>query len=169
MINILNLPTQTLTLEQLFMQHPFYVALFLAMWLDILTGVAASIGTRTLNSNISWRGTMKKMSMWLVVALAAITGQIAGFGGIKLGDATLTMGSVVALGFFVGEALSVLENAGKLGILPPIILKDALSKLNTTTVQVQAAPDAKVVTVVEPILDSLPGGQRKTDPPGIKE
>lgn len=115
---------------------PVYWILFGAMALDILTGLSAAVGTKTLSSTVSWLGMMRKFATWSVVALAVLLEPLIG-GQVPLGIMTATC-------FIVTEGLSVLENAGRLGVLPPFLLKDALAKLQaTTTVQATAAPGAR--------------------------
>jgi len=145
---------------------PIYSILLGAMLLDLLTGTAAAIGTRTLSSNVSWKGMMKKLATLMVVALAVLLEPIV--------PGNLALGTIAAIGFIVAESLSVLENAGRLGVLPPILLKDALLKLQQTqqgvsgaagAVQIQAPPTVDLKIETRGHNDMMPGGKRKTDPP----
>lgn len=159
-----------LTYEQLLIfanEQAFYTALFLFMVLDVLTGFLAAVGTRTVSSDISWKGMSKKVMMWGMVLSGIILGWIIDFDGVKIAGQTVTLGAAVASGFIVTEVISILENGGKLGIVPQFI-KEVLPRVaaNQTLVQtnVQAPAGSKIETTVEPAPDSMVGGQRRGDP-----
>lgn len=139
---------------------PVYKILLGAMVLDVLTGMAASFGTKTLSSSVCWKGIMRKLATLMVVALAVLLEPIV--------PGHLALGTLAALGFLVSESLSVLENAGRLGVLPPFLLKDALIKLQQAapaSVRVEAPASMDLRVSATPKDDSVLGGQRWTDPP----
>lgn len=139
---------------------PTFPILLGAMLLDVLTGLAAAFGTKTLSSSVSWRGMMKKFATVMVVALAVLLEPIV--------PGQVPLGTLATVGFIVSEALSVLENAGRLGVLPPFLLRDALQKLQagaTVMAHVEGPPGTEVRVEARPKDDALVGGQRKTDPP----
>lgn len=94
---------------------PAIPILLVLMALDMITGLLAGFINKELSSSISFRGVIKKVSMLLVLGVAAaidpLTPQVPEASGAAL--------------FFIGnEGLSVLENAAICGVpLPPIILE----------------------------------------------
>lgn len=95
-------------------------ALSLLVLLDIASGVYRAICQQQLSSNVSWRGMVKKVGIYLVVAVAHIVGDQLGFA---------QQGRDAAAGAFcVTEALSVIENVG--AVIPiPDWLRDVLVQL----------------------------------------
>ena len=88
--------------------------------IDYITGVLCGACTRTLNSEIGYRGIAKKIGIFLVVAVAHILGQAANIPEIRS----------LVIGFYIAnEGISILENAGKIGIPVPKKLLDALEQL----------------------------------------
>lgn len=146
-------------------EQPFYTALFMFMVLDVITGILCAFYTKQLSSDLSLRGMAKKMMMWGMVFTAIILGWLTRFDGIQIAGYQVTLGAATASSFIVVEVLSIFENAGQLGILPPWLLRDQLSKLNTTEINVKAPSSAKTEVNVGPAPDTMVGGSRKTDPP----
>ena len=102
---------------------PMIQLLLALMALDILSSLAAAIVTKTVSSDISFRGTFKKVLVLLLVATASVLSPLVAGGSLAIGQA-------VVLFYCIGEAISVTENAGKAGVPLPSFLKDALKKLN---------------------------------------
>ena len=102
---------------------PIIQLLLVLMTLDILSGVTAAIVTKTVCSDISFRGIGKKVMVLLLVIMAGILSPL-------VADGSLPLGQAVALFYCINEAISVTENAGKAGVPLPSFLKDALKKLN---------------------------------------
>lgn len=138
--------------------YPLQFILTGLMLLDFFTGFSAAVGTKTLSSSTSWRGVIKKASTWAVIAMAQLIEPL--FGG------NIPIANLVLLGAIVTEGLSILENAGRLGVLPAYVLRDSLEKLNRQVQGSVTAPaSSEVVINVKPIDDALAGGARRTDPP----
>ena len=122
--------------------HPFTSTLIILMLLDVAMGLVLAFGDRRLNSATSWRGMTKKVGILLVVCLAAVIEPYAN--GFPLVD--------MSAGFYaVTEGISVLENAGRLGIPMFGPLKDALTKLRgestqPITLRIENSPDASLAT-----------------------
>lgn len=133
--------------------YPLHFTLLVVMTLDIFTGIAAAFGTKVLSSNIAWKGIMRKAATWAIVALAQVIEPLLG------GD--LPIAKLVIMGFVFSEGLSILENGGRLGVVSPIILRNALTKL-----QQQAAVVVQTEQATINLPDgSIPGGRRINDPP----
>src|SRR5690554_426919 len=82
---------------------------------DYITGVLSAIYHKKLNSNIGYRGIIKKIGILIIVAIAFKLDEFTGANVLR----------TFAIGFFVAnEGLSILENWGKMGLALPDILKD---------------------------------------------
>lgn len=98
------------------------VALLAAIVLDYLTGVAVAAVQRTLSSAVGWRGLLKKAVILLIVCLGTLLDRL-------LEDSNGAVRAAVCLFYIANEGLSVLENAGALGLPLPETLKRALARL----------------------------------------
>lgn len=87
---------------------------------DFVTGLCKAFHDKKLNSTVSYRGIIKKFGIYIVVALAYLIDQYLG--------AHFLRETVIAFYIF-NEALSVLENWGKMGLPLPEQLKTALVQL----------------------------------------
>lgn len=97
------------------------VLLLAAIVLDYISGLVAAWHNRELNSGVGFRGIAKKIMSLLVVALAYVIEHAIG--------GTFPLREITIMFFVVNEALSMLENAGKIGLPIPEKLKDALAQL----------------------------------------
>ncbi len=102
---------------------PILQALIVLVCIDYLTGVLAAYSEKRLNSEVGFRGITRKICIFLMVALATVLDNSAG-----LGDPWLRTAVIM---FFIGnEAISAMENMGRLGVPMPDFLKAALEKLH---------------------------------------
>ncbi len=103
--------------------------LIIFMTIDYLTGLAVAgifhrstkTGGGALESKVGWRGLCKK-GMTLLIVLVAV----------RL-DMMLNMrfaADAVIIGFIINEAISILENAGLMGVKYPSAIRRALELLN---------------------------------------
>lgn len=83
-------------------------ALFITMTADVATGILAGGKEGELDSDVSWHGMRKKAVTLIVVGLAAWLGSNPA--------QPLPLGSMTAGAFLLTEALSVLENANRMGL-----------------------------------------------------
>ncbi|MDE5884107.1 MAG: phage holin family protein [Oscillospiraceae bacterium] len=98
-------------------------ALIAFMILDYSTGLLTAKITRTLSSKIGFIGIARKGLMLAVVAVGHILdAQVFG------GDNSVCRSAVIGF-YLANEGLSILENAGKLGMPLPKTLKRALEQL----------------------------------------
>lgn len=88
--------------------------------LDYVTGVLVAISDKQLSSEIGFRGLLKKMMIFLLVYLAVLVEQATGTDILRL---------AVILFYIANEGISILENAGKLGVPYPEALKNILLQL----------------------------------------
>lgn len=93
--------------------------------IDYITGIVKAVILKELSSGIGFRGLMKKMFIFALVALATvIDGMIP-----AAKDAIRT--AVIAF-YVANEGISILENAGAIGLPMPKALKNALERLQET-------------------------------------
>jgi toxin secretion/phage lysis holin len=92
------------------------------MAIDVLMGLVCAFAAKQLSSSVSWKGTGKKTGTLLIVALAVTLDPYV---------SDIALAKVVALFYCITESLSILENAGRLGIPLPSALVEALSKLRS--------------------------------------
>jgi toxin secretion/phage lysis holin len=106
--------------------RPFVLLLVVLMGIDLAMGLLCAFVSKKLSSSASWRGACKKAGTLLVVSV-----------GVALDPfvSDIALGKVIALFYGVTEALSILENAGRLGIPLPSSLLEALSKLRGGAVE----------------------------------
>lgn len=90
--------------------------------LDILLGFFVAWSNAQLRSGIAWRGMLKKAGALIVIGVTNLIDPV-----LKLEAST-----VVAVYYCASESLSILENAGRLGVPLPKILTDRLEKLRDT-------------------------------------
>lgn len=100
------------------------IALIAFIVLDYISGVLVGAAKHKLNSQTSFKGLCKKAMILLIVAVAHIVDtQILG------GTASVFRSATCGL-YIASEGLSILENAGKLGVPLPKKLKEMLEQLH---------------------------------------
>jgi toxin secretion/phage lysis holin len=100
--------------------------LLLMVIVDYITGVIAAFIQKKLSSGVGFRGIVKKVSIFLLVAVAHAVDTITAQSIIR--DATV-------LFFVANEGLSILENSNAIGLPIPRALVDAISALNQKEAQ----------------------------------
>jgi toxin secretion/phage lysis holin len=93
-----------------------------AMVIDYVTGVAAAWKLKSINSDVMLVGGFRKVMVLLLVALCYQLDQWLGNGEPLFRTACIWF-------YAIREALSVLENYGKMGLPTPQILKDRLEQI----------------------------------------
>lgn len=96
------------------------LALALLVVLDYATGIIKAAYLKELSSEIGFKGILKKIAMFIVIATACIIQRI-------IGD-SIPLRDIVIMFFVCNEALSLLENAAVM-IPIPKKLKDVLLQL----------------------------------------
>jgi len=89
--------------------------------LDYVSGVAAAAREGRLNSEVGMWGIAKKVGIFAIVAAAHLVDR-------ALGDAHLFRDAAIFF-FLANELLSVIENAGQLGVPIPPVLRQAVEVL----------------------------------------
>ena len=97
-------------------------ALISFMATDYITGVVVAAINKQLSSEVGFRGLAKKLMILVFVSLGHIADMYV------LGGTPVAM-SAVMLFYIANEGLSIIENAGNLGLPVPKKLKDIMVQL----------------------------------------
>ena len=97
-------------------------ALIAFMTTDYITGVVVAAINKQLSSEVGFRGLAKKLMILVFVSLGHIADMYV------LGGTPVAM-SAVMLFYIANEGLSIIENAGNLGLPVPKKLKDIMVQL----------------------------------------
>lgn len=104
------------------------MALLAFIVIDYITGLMVAIVNKTLNSSVGFKGLAKKVFILLLVLIANILDiHVMGGSGVVRG--------VVIAFYLANEGISILENAGKLGVPYPEKLKNVLEQLKESEEQ----------------------------------
>lgn len=95
--------------------------LVIAVALDYLSGVIKAFVNKELSSKIGFKGLLKKVGVFVIVALAVLIDKITGESGM--------VRTLVIYYFVANEGLSIVENLGEAGLPIPDIIKKALKSL----------------------------------------
>lgn len=88
---------------------------------DYITGMIAGASEGKLSSSIGFKGIAKKVFIFVIVAVAHLVDTAIGMGSV-FRDATVFF-------YISNEVLSILENAGRIGVPIPEIIQQAVSIL----------------------------------------
>lgn len=97
--------------------------LVIFMILDYLTGVLYAFLTNQLNSEVGFKGLVKKLMILVVLIIAVMLDRILGATGWPFR-------TLVAYFYIANEGISLLENVGNIGIPIPNKMRQALEQLN---------------------------------------
>lgn len=95
-------------------------ALVTLVIIDYITGVTVAIVERKLSSEVGARGIAKKVMIFALVYIAVLVDQITNTDLVK---------TVTIMFYIANEGISILENAGKIGVPYPQTLKNILAQL----------------------------------------
>lgn len=98
------------------------LALLGMMALDYLTGILCAFQQKKLSSRVGFRGLTRKLLILLLVSMGHL------LDAYVLGGGSLLRGAVAGF-YLANEGLSILENAGTLGLPLPDKLVSALQQL----------------------------------------
>lgn len=101
----------------------FLYALITFVIVDYITGIMVAIIEKKLSSEVGFRGIFKKVLIFSLVGIGNIIDDYI----IKNGSAIRT---AVIFFYLSNEGISILENAGKIGLPIPEKLKEVLKQLN---------------------------------------
>ena len=124
MKNLINFITGTLTTALVYFLGGWDIALQLLITvvvLDYITGVLKAIYNKKVNSTISFKGIVKKIGYFILVALAVLLDNITGGTG--------AIRTLVIYFFVANEGISIVENWGAMGLPLPQKVIDTLEQL----------------------------------------
>lgn len=96
-------------------------SLLLFIVLDYITGILKAIYLKKLNSEIGYKGIVKKVLYLIVVAVSVVVDEMVGDTG--------TIRNIVVYFFAANEGLSILENCALMNLPLPQKLIDTLEQL----------------------------------------
>lgn len=99
--------------------------LLILVIVDWLTGWAAAWIRGELRSRVGFKGIVRKVAIFAVVAIAHVIDGV-------LGDMHMFRDAVIFF-YLANELLSVIENMGKMGVAMPPIIRDAVSIFENRT------------------------------------
>ena len=98
-------------------------ALLAFVVVDYITGVMCAISDHTLSSEVGFKGICRKVLIFLLVGIANVLDvQVIGTGSV--------LRTAVIFFYISNEGVSLLENAGHLGLPIPEKMKDVLQQLH---------------------------------------
>lgn len=95
--------------------------LVIAVALDYISGVIKAFVNKELSSKIGLKGLLKKVGVFVIVALAVLIDKITGESG--------AVRTLVIYYFVANEGLSIVENLSEAGLPIPDVIKKALKSL----------------------------------------
>lgn len=99
------------------------IALLLFVITDYITGVMCAIAGKKLSSAVGFKGICRKVLIFLLVGIANILDmQVIGTGSV--------LRTAVIFFYISNEGVSLLENAGHLGLPIPVKIKSVLEQLH---------------------------------------
>lgn len=99
-------------------------ALIAFVVIDYVTGVMCAISDKNLSSKVGFKGICRKVLIFLLVGIANILDvQVIGTGSV--------LKTAVIFFYISNEGISLLENAGHLGLLIPKKVKAVLEQLHS--------------------------------------
>lgn len=99
------------------------ICLIAMIVLDYITGVLQAVTNKSVNSEIGFKGIAKKVFILCIIAVTFIIE--------KATNGAFQIREVVIMFFIANEAISLLENAGKMGLPIPQKLADILEQLKS--------------------------------------
>ena len=110
------------------------IALLLFVITDYITGVMCAIADKKLSSAVGFKGICRKVLIFLLVGIANILDmQVIGTGSV--------LRTAVIFFYISNEGVSLLENAGHLGLPIPVKIKAVLEQLHDRAEQEVADED----------------------------
>ena len=110
----------------------FALVLFVAM--DYITGVMCAAADRKLSSEVGFKGICRKVLLFLLVGMANVLDvNVIGTGSV--------FRTAVIFFYLSNEGLSLLENAGHLGLPIPAKLKAVLEQLHRQSEEIEEDED----------------------------
>lgn len=97
------------------------ITLIVCVCVDYVTGVIRGAVTHTLDSSIGWKGLLKKVAIFMLVAIGCVIDRLLNING--------AIREAIIIFYIANEGISVLENLGQIGVPFPSFLRKWLIKL----------------------------------------
>ena len=110
------------------------LALLIFITADYITGVAKAIYKKQLSSEIGFKGSVKKVMIFVVIAVAVSVQRVI--------NNAIPLREIVIVFFICNEALSILENAAEFTSIPPQ-LKSVLLQLRDKNANAAAKDESE--------------------------
>lgn len=102
------------------------IALVMFVVMDYISGVMCAIADKTLSSEVGFKGICRKVLIFVLVGIANILDvQVIGTGSV--------LRTAIIFFYISNEGISLLENAGHLGLPIPVKIKTVLEQLHDRT------------------------------------
>jgi toxin secretion/phage lysis holin len=88
--------------------------------IDYVTGILGAVYKRKLSSSVGYKGIIKKVGIFAIVAVASMVSECFKIDLIR---------SITITFYIVNECISILENVGKTGVKYPKKLRQILEQL----------------------------------------
>lgn len=98
------------------------IALIVFVLTDYVTGFASAVVRKELSSSVGFKGLARKVLIFLIVGIANVL-------DVYVLGANAVLRTAVILFYMCNEGLSIIENAGEIGLPIPKKLKDVLAQL----------------------------------------
>lgn len=98
------------------------IALIVFVITDYITGIASAIVRKELSSSVGFKGLARKVLIFLIVGIANVL-------DVYVLGANAVLRTAVILFYMANEGLSIIENAGEIGLPIPKKLKEVLAQL----------------------------------------
>lgn len=105
--------------------------LILFMVMDYITGVFGGITNKNLSSSVGFKGILKKVTILIVLIVAVSLDRL-------LNSGSWVFRTLVCYFYIANEAISLLENAAKIGLPIPQKLVDVLAQLKSKSEDTKA-------------------------------
>ena len=114
------------------------IALVAMVAIDYITGIIKAAMQGKLSSLVGFKGLLKKVAIFLLVAVGVMVDKI-------IPATNEAVRSAVIFFYIANEGLSILENAGELGLPLPAALKKSLEKMKDkeTGADIDSGTDVK--------------------------
>lgn len=112
---------------------PMVVCLFGFITMDYITGLLVAISTRTLSSEIGFKGICKKVFIILLIGIGNLLDINLSLGGACRG--------MLCVFYIANEGISILENGSKLGLPIPKPIQKLLHNMQSDAEQIDLIDD----------------------------
>ena len=102
--------------------------------LDVVSGFARAAVQQKLSSKESWQGGIRKVLMFVIIALGAQADALLVGSGVSIGGGELVRNAAVIF-YCVSEGLSIVENVVGAGLPVPDAIRKALAQLSENKIE----------------------------------